>query len=379
MNGIKKIVMLFVIWRVILFFPPLIFSHFISYRQGYEYTRIVKDLPKNSVFKKGALYIWSNFDGVHYLKIAHEGYTNNGRFLPLLPLLIYTFTFWTTSFELQYTIAWVLVQLVALGSLILFYKLLRLDYSSSQSFQAILFLLLFPTAFFLGSIYTEGLFLLLTVLSFYLIRQKKIVLSALSASLLPLTRVVGIAILPALIYELYQSKKRLKDLMVPVLPLLLIIVSLVGLSLYDNLKWQDPLYFIHAHTQLQNGRSSELVFIPQTVFRYLKILLTLPLQEFNWWVALLELSSFVFTCLMLIIAWFKKVRVSYIIFALGAFLIPTFSGTFTGLPRYILGLIPIYIALTLIKNNSLKIMYMVVAGILQILLLVCFSQGYYVA
>ena len=145
-------------------------------------------------------------------------------------------------------------------------------------------------------------------------------------------------------------------------------------------KWGDALYFVHAHGQLANSRSVDrIILFPQTIYRYYKILFTLPTSQYEWWIALLELSVFVFALTFLYVAWRKKVRLSYLIFSALAFFLPVSSGTFSGLPRYVLVLFPIFIALALSKSKLLKIGYILIGAVLQFVLLMFFSRGYFVS
>jgi len=157
-------------------------------------------------------------------------------------------------------------------------------------------------------------------------------------------------------------------------------LGLVAYSLFNLRKWGDALYFVHAHAELANGRSvNKIILFLQTIFRYLKILQSLPLHQYEWWIAFLELSLFIFVTVFLYITWKKKIHTSYLIFSVLAFLLPTSSGTFSGLPRYILPLFPIYIVLALSKNKIFKHLYICASIILQFVLLMFFSKGYFVA
>ena len=139
-------------------------------------------------------------------------------------------------------------------------------------------------------------------------------------------------------------------------------------------------YFLTAHANMGTERSADsIILIPQTLFRYAKILSTLPNSYFEWWIALLEVSTFFLVSVLLYIAWKKKIRTSYLIFSILAFLLPASSGTFTGLPRYSLVIFPIFIALALLKNRTIQILYVLISSILLFLLLMFFSKGYFIA
>lgn len=371
----KKILSLFLIWRILLFLPLFLSNIFLQSRLGFDYTSF-------SYWSKISHFLafpWANFDGIYYLYIAGSGYTvDNAGFFPLYPMLVKFFSLNAKAFSLeQFLVSLVLSSAFFFSGLIYFNKLLKLDYKKNVSISVILAMLMFPTSFFFATIYSESLFFLLLILSFYFARRGNWLLSSIFAALLTSTRIVGIAIIPALIFEFYLQNKTLfkrKFLSLFIAPL-----GILSYSLFNFLEWGNPLQFLKAQGALQNNRSvDEIILFPQTVFRYIKILFA-NLQTHEWWIALLELSSFIFASILLYIAWKKRVRISYLVFALVAFLIPTQTGTFSGLPRYVLILFPIFIALSLIKSKYIKLVYAIVSIILLAILFSLFSKGYFIA
>ncbi|OGE44282.1 hypothetical protein A3A45_01865 [Candidatus Daviesbacteria bacterium RIFCSPLOWO2_01_FULL_36_8] len=105
----------------------------------------------------------------------------------------------------------------------------------------------------------------------------------------------------------------------------------------------------------------------------------MPPGQFEYWIALLELSVFIAVSFLIYLGWKKKLNPSWLIFSLLTFLLPSFSGTFSGLPRYVITIFPIFIVLALIKNRLFKISYGLISPVLLLLLLVLFSRGYFVA
>lgn len=363
-------ILFFVLWRLIIFAPLVIGAYLIPANVSFPVSYIYNYLNSDLSFASILLYPWANFDGIHYLNIASNDYTNQARFFPLFPLVL-----WVISGSLVVNI--VLVSVIFFLALYIFKKLIILDFSNQITTKSLIYLLLFPTSFFFVSIYSEGLFLLLTLLSFYFARKKRWFLSIICASLLTATRFVGIAILPALLFEFVinekiQSKK-----------LLLFIIAPLGLVLYSlfNLhKWNNLLYFVQSQGELGNNRSVDhLVFFPQTTYRYLKILTTVPRFQYDWAVALLEFATFIFIGILLVIAWKKKIRTSYLIYAAINFFIIISTGTFSALPRYVLTIFPIFITLVLIKSKLIKLLYLFFSPILLFILLMLFSRGYFVA
>ena len=385
----KKILLSAFLWRILLFIP-LIFGHLlIQYRNGFSYTSIAHFAENYNPILHYLLAPWANFDGVHYLAIAGNGYTNNGAFFPLFPLTIYFLTSLFGAIQafgpVQYFSGLFLSNAYFLLALVVLYKLLKLDYKDNVVFRTILVLLVFPTSFFFASIYTESLFLLLSLLAFYFARKRNYFAAGLFAALLTATKFVGIAILPALILEVainekILSIKVLKQKLLKLLPILLAPLGLIAYMYYNSFKWGDPLFFVKAQEEFANNRSSSsIILFPQTIIRYFKIFFTVSPNQFEFWVALLELSAFIFASIMLYVAYKKGVRATYLVFAILAFLIPASTGTFTSMPRYVLTMFPVFIALALIQNKIFKLIYCIVCGVLLFLLLMLFSRGYFVS
>lgn len=347
-----KAAKIFFTWRVILIISVFLSTFFITPRIGYEY-----------------INPWANFDGIHYLSIAQNGYVNQAAFFPLYPILINLFSFGKYYFASGFMIS----NLSFFVALVYLYKLLKLDLSQKKSDKTIVFLLLFPVSFFFGAVYSESVFFLFLILSFYFARKSKWGISLLFASLLMATRFVGIFIIPALMYEYYVQTKKI-NFLVPFTSL-----GVVAYSIFNYQKWGDYLYFIHAHGQLSNGRSvNQIIFFGQTVYRYIKILITLNPNLYEWWISLLEVATFFVVSLLLYVAYKNKVRLSYLIFSVFAFLLPISSGTFTGLPRYSVILFPIFVAISYL-NKKWQNVYIIVSILLSLVLSMYFAQGYFVS
>lgn len=360
---IKKIAVYFIFWRIFLFVPLLFGLLFLVTREGYRL------LPQ-------AFYSWANFDGVRYLAIAQRGYISEGAFFPLYPLLIKLVSFWSSNIYVLYWAGLIISNISFVLGLLFFYKLLLVDYSDRVSRFTIIALLVFPTAFFFGVVYSESMFFLLLILSFYYARSNKWIVATIFAFLLCATRLVGIFIIPALVVEYWLQKKDLRRVWLLVIPAL----SAIIYAIYNYFKWGDWLFFLHAHGQLGNSRSTDrIILFPQTVYRYLKILADLPVSQYEWWIALLEATMFVLVFWLLILAWKNKMRLSYLTFAWLAFLLPALSGTFSGLPRYVLLAFPIFVVLANIKTKTARTTYIVASVILQFILVMYFTRGYFVA
>lgn len=374
MSYLKRISYYFVVWRLLLFLPLIFASSFIHPREGF---RFVDFFPGFNNFFDNHLLVWGNFDGARYVSIATNGYVTEAAFFPLYSIII---SLANVNIHLTFLWAFLVSNGAFLLALVVFYKLINLDYSSKIAQNSIVYLLVFPTAFFFGSVYSESLFLLLLFGAFYYARKGEWLTASVLGALLSLTRIIGIFILPALLVELYLQRQRVKKVYLKVFQLLLIPIGFVSYSLFNYLKWGDWLYFLKAHGELGNSRSIDsIVLLPQTVFRYLKILTSLSSAQFEWWIALLEVLAFLFGGFILYLAFRHKVRLSYLTFGMLAFLLPASSGTFSGLPRYLLILFPMFIALAMVKHKFLRVLYLISGIVLQVLLLMFFSSGYFIS
>ncbi len=376
MQDLKFIIISFLTWRLLLLIPVFVATALIPYREGFALID----------FKNPLLYSWANFDGVHYLNIASFGYTTDGRFFPLYPTtirLVSLFLRESGVYSGSHFFSGLFVANTAfLLALFFLYRLIKNEYSVKTSRWVIFFLLSFPTAFFFGSLYSESLFLLFLVLSFYLANQKKYLLGGIFGGLLAITRLSGIFIWPALIYQflVMNFKKNAEGLKNLSWLIIFPPLGLLSFGYYSYLKFGKFFNFIYSHGQQANSREVDKIIFPlQTVYRYFKIIAETNFSQFEWWIAILEFLAFLYFLVLFYFAWKLAVKKSYLIFSFLSFLLPVLSGTFSGLPRYILVLFPLYIVLALIKNFRIKIAVAVTFGVLQFGLLMAFSRGYYIA
>ncbi len=135
---------------------------------------------------------WQREDALWYEKIATQGYSptdGTSAFPPLLPALMRLVSVITLG---NSALAGILVgSLAAIVALALIYRLTTLDSTPSAAFLSVVYLGLFPTAFFLYSGYTESLFLALAMGAFWLARQGKWPLVALLAGMAGAAKVQG--------------------------------------------------------------------------------------------------------------------------------------------------------------------------------------------
>ncbi len=347
-------------WRIFLEIISLLAKRFIPQRLGFL-----------------GPSVWANFDGLHYLSIAKISYVQYEQaFFPLYPWLIKKLSFFLGhNFLLS---AFVISYFSFFISLVLLFKLVRLDFNKKVAKRSLLLLLIFPTSFFFASVYTESLFLALILGSFYAVRKKKWWLAGVLGCLASATRLIGIILLLALIIEWKEQikkKRYLKDLS------WLILIPL-GLFSYMSYLWknvQDPLFFFHAQPAFGANRSGgRLVLIYQVIWRYLKIFFTVPVKSYDFWIAILEFVMAISFLYLAIISYFK-VRKSYGLFSILIIILPTLTGTFSSIPRYVLPAFSVFILIGCIKNNKIYNTVVVLSLLLSIILTALFTRGWWVS
>ena len=152
----------------------------------------------------GWLEMWNHWDALHYLRLAEHGYVAAGEsrvslvFFPLYPWLVRLTAFFARDYL---TAAFVVSGFASVAAGLLLRRLARCDESEEVSRNAVWFLLIFPTSFFLHIGYTESLFLALTLGCFLAARKECWALAGLLGAGACLTRVNGLILLPALATE----------------------------------------------------------------------------------------------------------------------------------------------------------------------------------
>jgi len=379
-EGSKFILTSFTLWRLALFLIVFL---------GISLFPLQKD------FLGGGLanyiknpYFWSflNFDGEHYASIAHLGYQPlTYFFFPLFPILTRLVAFFVNREFTTIALSGLLVSNLAfLIGLVGLWKLIRLDYKENIAKMTILLLILFPTSFYFGAFYTEGLVFALVIWSFNFARKKNWILTGVLGAFATATRITALALIPALGYEVWKFIKDRKDgRVIPLISLALVPMGLILYMYYLYVTVGDPLEFFHNVSIFGEQRSSEIVLLPQVFYRYL--FKVLPNLNYNYFpivfTTFLEIASAV---LFLVLgAWsFYKLRLSYALFFAAGYLIPPLSGSFSSFPRYVLILFPAFLLFATFLEGRTRLSKGVVYAILLLLLIIScglFVRGYWVS
>lgn len=149
-----------------------------------------------------AVTAWERADSLWFLRIASEGYRlddSSAAFFPLFPLLVRGVAWLTGG---RFLLAGFLVSNLALiGSLVLLFKLTAEELSTQMARRTVLYLCVFPTAFFLFSPFSESLFLLCAAGAIYAARHQHWLLAGGLGAGAALTRSIGILLCVVLAVE----------------------------------------------------------------------------------------------------------------------------------------------------------------------------------
>jgi len=377
------IIKLFLSWRGLLFafafLATLIIPNFGNRFPYADRVLITTGLPS---------WIWGfgNFDGVHYLRLAQNGYTADytQAFFPLYSLFIRLFNFFPKNQLLDprfytdpsyFASGMILSAVFFVAALFFLYKLLVKEYDRKIAKLSLLLLLSFPTAFYFGAVYSESLLLLLAVLTFWFASRDKFLSAGVTAALASATKIQGILLFVFLIAELFEKKKISLN---KILGAAMAPLGLVFYTLFLKRTTGDFFYFLASQPAFGATRSSfPFVLLPQVIYRYVKIFLAVSPTSLAFATAALE---FLITGILIVIliAAFKKMKFSYWLFSALAVLLPTLTGTLSSMPRY--SLLAFMVLPYLAARYKKKIKYIVIVqSALQIILLSFFIRGYWVA
>lgn len=285
------------------------------------------------------LDIWNRWDTPHYLEIARSGYGPPGdpaliAFFPLLPALIAVGSLFVAPMVAGMLVAFV-ATLASAGGL---YRLMRLDQGRRSARLGVLAVSIFPTAFALVAPYSEGLFLALAIWSFVFARTGRWPAAGVCALLAGLARLQGVFLLPALLVEYWMSRRRIDR------ETAWLLLGLGGPLIYLGLNiaaYGDPLYFLTVQrTLFQHVTAAPWVVLTDALNGALAV------QPTESW-ATVYLAPFVaFVILGLTFAWTlvgKESRASYAVYT-GLTMLSFATLTWPiSMPRYLIGIFPIYI------------------------------------
>jgi hypothetical protein len=197
------------------------------------------------------------------------------------------------------------------------------------------------------------------------------------------TKFLGIVLFPSIIIEWWLQYKKINlYTLKKAIPILLIPLGLLIYANYLSDTKGDPLAFYKAQQLFGQERSiTKIVLIYQVFWRYVKMLFTVNRSDFIFITVILELVTGIIFSITTIYSLIRQ-RKSYAIYNLLMYIIPTLTGSFTSLSRYVLLCFPSFMILGQAYSNASSINKKIISlamGLAFVIFLTMFVRGYWLA
>lgn len=345
---------------------------------------------------------WRHWDTNFYVGIATQGYINRQTmaFFPLYPLLMRA----VITITGNPIIAGMLVSNVAeLVMFVVLYRLVEEDFGKERAFYTVFFFALFPSAFFFSGVYTESLFLCLSVLCFYQLRHGRWFFAGLAACFAGLTRPDGVYLLIPFCYEylgrIWQQQQLslraiftqgqfaslLKGVRWDILYGLLFLGGAALFMAYGYDHFRDILAFVHAHDYWSRIKTVPGYGMAKSVWAILHH----GILSFTSMRNVLDLGTDAFVMVMIALIFVGPWRFSPQLWGYGLYSLVLFlyfqavpvAGLFPleSMARFLLEIFPAFILLSaLSKYQTFRLSYALVAGALLFFMLAQFLTGHWI-
>ena len=331
---------------------------------------------------------WGRWDALQFVFIADNGYTyRKAAFFPLYPFLIKGVKHLTHNNSL--VAGMLIANLAGFVMLVVLYQLVSEEFGKESAQRTVLYLSMFPAAFFLMAAYNESLFLCFTLMLFYFMRHKHWWLAGICGFFAMLTRSVSILLVVPFLYEyLRQHQFQLRKIRFDILSISLIPVALLIYGSFCYYRFGD--FFAFADTQIYWSR--HLVFPGYNLLLALKTIVhSSGILSFYSLRTIMDIVPDLFVGLLLTLAlvgpWrFKRSQMVYVLYAWLIFIyaqiypvIGTDMLPLSALSRYLLEVFPAFIVLgTIGRHRTVNQGYLLLASGLFFFLLTQFLLGHLV-
>ena len=308
--------------------------------------------------------IWTTgADSIHYMNLAQTGFTPSAApFFPLWPIIIRVLG--ANPITIKITVG-----ILTFLFIFLFSKLMEnLGYGKVRK-EAIVAFLAFPVSFMLLAAMTEPLFLVLAVTTFLFAEKRRFLAAAIFAALASATKLFGIVLTLYLFLKIMEGgfsnfKKWWWILLIS--PMGLIIYSL-----YLHFAFGDFLLLYKSSAGWGRHLGISAIGALFNESRDLIFQLVGPVKPLA--MNLIQFGSILFFLAILVIS-YKKINKALWIYSFLSVALPLASGTFQGIPRYILPAFPLFMTFGayLSKNTGQYYLYIFLSLLLQSIIIIRF-------
>lgn len=301
--------------------------------------------------KKGLMELFFRWDSGWYFSIVHNGYhfapgeESPVAFSPLYPILIKIFSY---VFRDVLLTGYIVSNVAFFFAAVYLYRIMLLETKSSETaFCTIFLMLISPVSFFFSIFYTEGLFICLIILSLYYARNKNWLAASLFGFCATLTKILGVLIVVPIVLEYFDLEfnnlksifKKLGHVRWDFLFILLVPMAIVAYMAYFHFAVGDALAFVHAQT----AWNRKFVSFIQT---WMNIAGFEPFYRWVYRVAII-ISAISIGYLAV-----RKMRLSYVVYAVVFALMVLSSNNPECLPRYLSAVFPIHMGIGMIAARG---------------------------
>lgn len=333
-NHLFQIALIFLITRGLVFGLG-VYNYSIFPERGEKYQK--RELSEVTSLET----VWKRWDSDWFEKLAQDGYPQKPfsdqvqetwGFMPLYSILMAGLS--CLSGLSLFASGMLISNVCTFMLLLVLYKLAEEKYA--KGIEAITLLLISAGSFYLSIVYSEGLFVLLSALVFYFTHKKWLGWALIVAGLASVTRIQGclLFVIPGI--ELIMTYRRDLFRYIPWM-----LASLLPMALFMGYLYQscgEPLAFI----KIQNAWGSEAL-MPLLGFSGLfrGVRTGGSLVHAFYWLMILGLT----------LSCYRKLPLSYVIFTVLYFLLSTSNTSLFGSTRYMLGVIPVFLAVNLSTDH----------------------------
>ncbi|MGI9172268.1 MAG: hypothetical protein ACR2F0_03025, partial [Chthoniobacterales bacterium] len=220
----------------------------------------------------------------------------------------------------------------------------RLEFDEETARRAVLYLLIFPTTLFLSAVYSESVFLLCVIGSFYHARRRQWWWAGMLGLLATLSRPPGIMIFLGLLVEyLMRCEFNWRKVHWNVLALSLPPIALG--SYFGYLHYSKGTASAVVRAQEAWGLGLQNPF--RTIAPFFQPGSVIPRIQGTY----VDLGFLlVFVGLVIAIAW--RMRASYAIYSIATLIFVSMWGSLESIPRYVLGIFPAILLLAVLGRNE---------------------------
>jgi Mannosyltransferase (PIG-V) len=331
--------------------------------------------PLSQLFVAG----WNDWDSDYYRAIAVRGYqydpvTHEGSvaFFPLYPMLLRLVS---PLLPDPAVAGIVLSNLLLAAAMILLYLLVAARLGQDAAPLTLILLAAFPFAFFYSAVYTESLFLCLAVLAFFFVESDRWWLAGLVGLLAALTRLVGVALAPALLLAYLERRRfRWRSLDARLLSPALVPVGTFLYAAYLYERFGDPLAF-YTSSLYAWGRHNVFVALETGSQQWLDPTRLIP-GDYEMVLQLNLLIALVWLLMTVPIA--RRLGLGYAAFVLISTVVPLSAGL-ESLGRYLAVLFPVFaVAAVYLRHGTVGRLAIAASATLLGLLAALFATGYWI-